>query len=64
MTDNTTIAIDGDDQLPALPAGVALQSRQQAFDDVVSRTADSGREIHTRSVAGRKPPMKSTERGP
>jgi len=41
----TAIAIEGNGELPALPAGVTVQTRQQAFDDVVSRTADTKRSI-------------------
>jgi putative ABC transport system permease protein len=41
----TAIAIDGDGELPTLPAGVSVQTREQAFDDVVSRTADAKRSI-------------------
>lgn len=41
----TAIAIEGNGDLPALPAGVALHSRDQAFEDVLSRTADAKRSI-------------------
>ena len=37
----TAVAIDGDGELPPLPTGVSVQTREQAFDDVVSRTADA-----------------------
>lgn len=41
----TAFAIDGDGPLPALPTGVEIQDRQQAFDDVLHRTAAAKRSI-------------------
>ena len=41
----TAIAVEGDGDLPPLPAGVTVQSRDDAFEDVLSRTADAKRSI-------------------
>lgn len=41
----TAIAIDGELPSSALPSGVELQTREQAFDDVLSRTAEAKRSI-------------------
>jgi putative ABC transport system permease protein len=41
----TAIAIDGDGELPPLPAGVSIHTRDQAFEDVLSRTEDAKRSI-------------------
>jgi len=41
----TAVAVDGEGELPDLPPGVAVQSREQAFEDVLSRTADAKRSI-------------------
>ena len=41
----TAIAIEGDGELPGLPSGVSVHTRDQAFEDVLSRTADAKRSI-------------------
>ena len=41
----TAIAIDGDGELPPLPAGLSVQTRDQAFGDILSRTAAAKKSI-------------------
>ncbi len=41
----TGVAVDGKGALPPLPKGVSVQSRGQAFDDILSRTADAKKSI-------------------
>ncbi len=46
----TAIAIEGEGELSGLPEGVEVQPREQAFDDVLSRTADAKRSIDSFKV--------------
>lgn len=41
----TAIAIEGDAALPELPEGFTVHSKSEAFEDVLSRTADAKRSI-------------------
>jgi putative ABC transport system permease protein len=41
----TAIAVDGDTALPPLPSGLTVQSRDQAFEDILSRTAAAKKSI-------------------
>lgn len=46
----TAIAVDGDAPLPELPDGLEVQTREQAFDDVLSRTAEAKRSIDSFTI--------------
>jgi putative ABC transport system permease protein len=41
----TAIAIEGNAALPPLPEGITVHSRSEAFEDILSRTADAKRSI-------------------
>ncbi len=46
----TAIAVDGEAPITDLPAGAELQTREQAFEDVLSRTAEAKRSIDSFKV--------------
>jgi len=46
----TAIAIDGDGELPPLPAGLSVQTRDQAFGDILSRTAAAKKSIDALAI--------------